>query len=241
MAVGRIHSFQSMGAVDGPGLRYVVFMQGCPLRCAYCHNPDTWEASGGTEYSAEEVCRKILRYRTYIEKNGGVTVSGGEPLLQGEFVGALFSLLQAEGIHTALDTSGIGTQEAVEAVLPYTDLVLCDIKFPTERLYQTHTGGSLERVKAFLKCVEERKIPFWVRHVVIKGLTDGDDSLEKITSLAHSFSMLEKIEFLPFRKLCMPKYEEMSIPFPLCHTLETTEQEMAVVYEKLHAFEKALL
>ena len=128
---GRVHSFQSLGAVDGPGLRFVVFMQGCPLRCAYCHNPDAWDATGGTLYTAEEVCCRVLRYRSYFGAEGGVTLSGGEALAQPDFAAALFRLLKAEGIHTALDTSGIGTLSAARRVLRYTDLVLCDIKFTT--------------------------------------------------------------------------------------------------------------
>ncbi len=134
---GRVNSVQSMGAVDGPGLRYVVFLQGCPLRCAYCHNPETWELTGGTPYTAEDLCKTILRYRPYFGENGGVTVSGGEPLLQPEFVAELFRRLHEHNIHTALDTAGAGDLSRAKQVLKHTDLVLCDIKFPTEAQYKS--------------------------------------------------------------------------------------------------------
>ena len=141
---GRVSSVQSMGAVDGPGLRYVVFLQGCPLRCAYCHNPETWDLTGGTPYTAEDLCKTILRYRPYFGENGGVTVSGGEPLLQPEFVAELFRRLHEHNIHTALDTAGAGDLSRAKQVLKHTDLVLCDIKFPTEAQYKAHCGGSLQ-------------------------------------------------------------------------------------------------
>lgn len=213
-AKGYIHSFQSMGAVDGPGVRCVVFVQGCPLRCVYCHNPDAWSWDGGTQTTALAQSQRVLRYRKYIA-NGGVTLSGGEPLSQPEFVAELFSRLRQEGIHTALDTSGVGTVEATAAVLAETDLVLCDIKFPTEALYRQYTGGSLEAVLAFLAQVEKKKVPLWIRHVVVPGLTDGADSLEAVGKLAQACPTLKKLELLPFRTMCLSKYEAMGIPFPL--------------------------
>lgn len=141
---GRVSSFQSLGAVDGPGIRFVVFLQGCPLRCIYCHNPETWDMQGGTEMTADEVFSKIRKYRNYFGKNGGVTVSGGEALLQIEFVEAIFSLCREAGIHTALDTSGTGCQddEKLENLLGLTDLVICDLKFVNEEDYVRNTGGS---------------------------------------------------------------------------------------------------
>lgn len=212
---GKINSFQSMGAVDGPGLRFVVFMQGCPLRCPYCHNPETWGSSDGESYSAEAVCKKILRYRPYFGASGGVTVSGGEPLLQAPFVAELFGLLQAEGIHTALDTSGAGELGAAEKVLAYTDLVLCDIKFPSEAAYRQLCGGSLQQTLSFMRLAEAKGIPLWVRHVVAPGLTDTPESIQKIQALAETFSNLEKIEWLPYKNICAPKYKNLGIPFPM--------------------------
>ena len=166
---GVIHSFQSMGAVDGPGLRYLVFLQGCPLRCVYCHNPDTWafDAPSALRVPAEQVVKQALRYRTYFKNGGGVTVSGGEALCQWEFVAELFERLHAEGIHTALDTSGIGGGLAGDGslrdcgarrVLEHTDLVICDIKFPTEELYREKCRGRLSEVLSFLKLTEEMNL-----------------------------------------------------------------------------------
>lgn len=212
---GRISAFQSMGAVDGPGVRCVVFMQGCPLRCVYCHNPETWEINGGEAAETEQLVRKILRYRSFINRGGGVTVSGGEPLMQAQFCRELFKRLKEEGIHTALDTSGIGNLEQAESVLEYTDLVLCDIKFTTEDDYKKYCGGSLRRVLDFLELVKKRNIPLWIRHVVVPGLTDTKQDAEAVRAIAANYPSLEKIEFLPFRKICMSKYESLGIDFPL--------------------------
>lgn len=212
---GRISSVQSMGAVDGPGLRYVVFMQGCPLRCKYCHNPETWPADGGTIRTAEELCATIQRYRTYFGENGGVTVSGGEPLMQAEFIAELFRLLHTQKIHTALDTSGAGNLSKAEIVLQHTDLVLCDLKFPTEEAYHENCGGSLHHTLDFLKLTEQMNIPVWIRHVVAPDLTDSPESLRAIKSLCAQFSNIEKIEWLPFKNICISKYENLGIKFPM--------------------------
>lgn len=212
---GRIHSIQSLGAVDGPGIRAVAFLQGCPLRCAYCHNPDTWDPAGGEAIEAAELARRLLRYRPYWGKEGGVTVTGGEPLFQPAFVEELFSILQAEGVHTALDTSCTGDLRAAERVLAHTSLVLADLKFLTEEEYRTYCRGSLARVEEFLRLTERMGVPLWVRHVVVPGLTDGEAHIRALGEKAASFSNLKRIELLPFRKLCLEKYEAMGIPFPL--------------------------
>lgn len=216
--IGRVSSVQSLGAVDGPGLRYVVFLQGCPLRCAYCHNPETWEMEGGETVAPQELVEKILRYRPYFGEQGGVTVSGGEPLLQPEFVAELFSLLRREGVHTALDTSGAGNLEQARLVLAHTDLVLADLKFPTEEGYRLHCGGSLVHTEAFLRLTEELGVPLWVRHVVVPGLTSAPESLRAVWEKAHSFRNLEKLEWLPFHNLCAEKYEAAGLAFPLGNT-----------------------
>ena len=181
---GRIHSFLSMGAVDGPGLRYVVFLQGCPLRCACCHNPDTWNAAGGTEYTVEDVLRRVRRCKPYIYESGGVTVTGGEPLAQPVFTAALLKALRAEGYHTALDTSGAGALAAAREVLAHTDLVLADLKFSSEEGYRAHTGGSLAHTLDFLALTQELGVPLWVRHVVIPGLTDGEAHIRALARMA---------------------------------------------------------
>ena len=241
---GRIHSFQSLGAVDGPGLRFVVFLQGCPLRCMYCHNPDTWNGTGGTEYTVDEVVSKILRYRTYFGKDGGVTVSGGEALLQIKFVTELFRALKAEEIHTCLDTSGLTragasaeassdrerdgvafaeTERRILDLLSVTDLVICDIKFTTEKDYLSHTKGSLSSVLKFLSLTQAAGVPLWVRHVVVPGFTDSEEEVRAMVALARQYDNLRKIELLPFRKLCITKYEQLGIPFPCADIPECDE------------------
>ena len=215
--VGRIHSFQSMGAVDGPGLRCVVFCQGCPARCAYCHNPDTWDFSGGEETSSEDLVKKILRYRAYLTK-GGVTVTGGEPLMQPDFVAELFRQLHEVGIHTALDTSGIGDPAGIDRVLAHTDLVLADVKFLSDEAYRRHCGITFSAVTDFLRRVREKQIPMWVRHVVVPGLNDRDEDIRALIEFVREYPNTEKIELLPFRTLCLEKYDAMSIPFPLRDT-----------------------
>lgn len=227
---GRIHSFQSLGAVDGPGLRCVVFLQGCTLRCAYCHNPDTWNPAGGTEFSVEEATEQILRYRPYFAENGGVTVSGGEPLLQWKFVAELFRRLHREGIHTALDTAGIGDPEGALEVLLNTDLVLCDLKFSCAADYLHYCRGNRDAVLRFLKQTEDLMVPLWIRHVVVPGLTDGEEDILKIADEAAQLTNLQRLELLPFRKLCLSKYQAMGLPFPLENCNECTEEKISVLY-----------
>ena len=215
---GRVHSLQSLGTVDGPGLRYVVFLQGCPLRCVYCHNPDTWDPAGGAVMDTEELVEKILRCRPYFGAEGGVTVSGGEPLLQAEFVTQLFARLKQEGVHTALDTSGAGDLGKAPALLEVTDLVLLDLKFPTEEGYRQHCRGSLGQTEAFAALVAEKQVPLWVRHVVVPGLNDTLEDMAAVRSWARRQPTLEKIEWLPFHNLCLEKYQQLGVPFPLADT-----------------------
>jgi pyruvate formate lyase activating enzyme len=232
---GNIHSFQSLGAVDGPGLRYVIFMQGCPLRCIYCHNPDTWKFSDGIEYDVNDIFKKILRYKPYFSNNGGVTVSGGEPLQQWEFISELFSLLHSQGIHTALDTSGIGKIKGAEKVLENTDIVLCDLKFSNKTDYFKYTAGNFDTVIEFLKLTELMHIPLWIRHVVVPTLTDNKENILKITSIAKQFSNLQKIELLPFKKLCLSKYQTLDINFPLKNYPECTNNKISELYEVINS------
>ena len=218
---GRIHSVMSMGGVDGPGIRCVVFLQGCPMRCAYCHNPDTWTPDGGEVLSAEEVAEKVLRYRTYFGDNGGLTVSGGEPLMQVEFVTGLFGLMREEGISTCLDTSGHGCAgEKLEALLAKTDITLCDIKFTDESAYKRYTKGSLEQVQGFLKVADAAGVRIWIRHVVVPGITDSRENIERLVRIAGQYRRVERIELLPFHKMCIPKYEALGLEFPLADVPE---------------------
>ena len=212
---GYIHSLQSMGTVDGPGVRFVVFMQGCPLRCGYCHNPDTWNMEDyEIEAAPEEVFEKICRFRNYFGEDGGVTVSGGEALMQSEFVTALFTPCRDARIHTCLDTSGCIWNEKTEGLLGVTDLVLLDVKMTSEEDYARYTGGSLGQTMFFLEQLEERRIPTWIRHVVVPGLNDGKEDRRRLERLLHGFTCIERTDMLPFRKLCKEKYEKLGIPFP---------------------------
>jgi len=224
-SIGYIHSFNSLGAVDGPGVRFIVFMQGCPYRCPYCHNPDTRAFSGGVPYSPSQVADKAARYRTYFGENGGVTVSGGEPLCQSEFVAELFKVLHSKGINTCLDTAGIKPDKNVKEVLSYTDTVLCDIKFPTEEAYLKRVGGSLESTLEFLKLCNKMGVRVIIRHVVVPTLTDTEESILKIKELLSDIEY-EEIELLPFRKLCTQKYKALGIEFPLKDIPECSKETL---------------
>lgn len=226
---GRVHSFQSMGAVDGPGLRYVVFFQGCPLRCAYCHNPDTWAFSGGQTVTVEQVLQKVRRCAPYLRNGGGATLTGGEPLAQPDFAAALLAALRAEGFHTALDTSCAAPLPAARAALEHTDLLLADLKFSTEADYRRYTGGSLAHTLEVLALAGEMGVPLWLRHVVVPGLTDGPEHAARFAALARALPTLQKVELLPFHKLCLHKYENLGIPFPLADTPPATEAHLAAL------------
>ncbi len=215
---GWIHSFESMGCADGPGVRFIAFFQGCPLRCAYCHNPDTWECKGNDLFTSQEIVDKALRFRPYFGGEGGITISGGEPLAQSKFLIELLKDCKIAGLHTAIDTSCSAGEADWTEVLKYTDLVIADLKFATEEGYQAHCGGSLQKVLRFLKMAEQAGVPLWIRHVVVPGLTDHD--LPEIIEIATRFKNLKRIELLPFRKLCKAKYENLGIPFPLKDTPE---------------------
>lgn len=210
---GRIAAFQSMGTVDGPGIRNVIFLQGCPLRCIYCHNPETWGQSGGSDTTVTELLHKIHGYKKYIKQNGGVTLSGGEPLLQAGFAAKLLKQLKENGYHTAIDTAGIGDLKGAEQVLRYCDLVICDLKFTNETDYDKYCGGSLESVLKFLRLSEAMQKKLWIRQVIVPGINDAEEQVRKLKEMAYGYTNLEKIELLPFRKLCAEKYQEAGIRF----------------------------
>ena len=217
--LGNIHSFESFGTVDGPGIRFVVFLQGCPMRCKYCHNPDTWDTSGGTKYTASEVADKALKYKSYISAGGGVTVTGGEPLWQLGFVTEFFKIIKNSGIHTALDTSGITfnkeTPEKYEELLKYTDLVLLDIKHINDEAHKELTGCSNANVLEFAKFVSERGVDMWIRHVLVEGITDSDEHLNALKDFISTLKTVKKIEVLPYHTMGVAKYEKLGIPYPL--------------------------
>lgn len=217
--IGRIHSFESFGTVDGPGVRFVSFMQGCPLRCLYCHNPDTWDIKRKCQYemTPEQLRDEALKYRSFI-KSGGITVSGGEPLMQAEFVAEYFRLCHEEGLHTALDTSGAIITDKVLNVLDNTDLVLLDIKTMDAELYPRLTGVNQNNNLAFLDILEERGINTWIRHVVVPEITDNDKWLHKIGNHVAHYNCVEKIEILPYHTLGTYKYEKLGEKYKLMDT-----------------------
>ena len=229
---GYIHSLQSLGTVDGPGVRAVVFAAGCPLRCKYCHNPDTWKMTDGTPTEASELAARISRLYPYI-KDGGVTFSGGEPLLQAEFFTVLAGLLKERGLHIALDTSGCVMNEAVVGLLDMVDLVLLDVKFTDECSYFRNTGGSFSQTVAFLDELERRGMPVWIRQVIVPGLNDTAEDIGRLSALLSGYTVIEKVELLPFRKLCLEKYDALGIEFPFRDTPEMGEAEIKSLYEYL--------
>lgn len=230
MITGRIHSFQSLGTVDGPGVRFVVFFQGCPLRCKCCHNPDTWDVSGGDIYTADEVLRKVLRYKDYFGADGGITLSGGEPLLQSEFAFEIFRLCRENGINTCLDTSGCMLTEDVKKLLSQTDRVLLDFKFTTDREYRENTGCSIKSTEEFLVYLNENGIPVTLRQVIIPTVNDNEENILKLRNIIKKYPVIDKTELLPFRKICSSKYENMKIEFPFGSLPEAD----AVTIERLY-------
>ena len=225
--LGRVHSIQSMGTLDGPGVRFVVFMQGCPLRCGCCHNPDTWDLDGGKEYSADELITRALRFREYFGEDGGITVSGGEPLLQTEFVKELFTLTHENGLNTCLDTSGCILNDKVRDLLTVCDRVLLDIKYTTDALYRENVGCSINTPLEFLDYLDQKGISTTLRQVIIPTKNDGDDNILALKSIARAHKVVDKVELLPFRKLCQIKYDNMGIKFPFSDIPEPTRELMA--------------
>ena len=228
---GRIHSFQSLGTVDGPGVRFVVFMQGCPLRCGCCHNPDTWDMKGGTEYSPEEIVSKAIRYKEYFADEGGITVSGGEPLLQAEFVSELFRLCRFEGINTCLDTSGNILNDNIKELLDYTDRVLLDIKYSNNEDYLKYAGCRLDNVLEFLGYLNKKNIPVTLRQVIIPTLNDNRENILFLKQLAEKYHCIDKTELLPFKKICKVKYDKLKIPF----AFESIPEPDASLMEQLNS------
>lgn len=231
--IGYIHSLQSLGTVDGPGVRAVVFASGCPLRCVYCHNPDTWKMTDGTPTEVGQISERIFRLYPYI-KDGGVTFSGGEPLLQAEFFSELSAVLKERGLHIALDTSGCVLNEGVLRLLELVDLVLLDVKFDDEASYLRNTGGSFSGTVAFLDELKARGIPTWIRRVIVPKLNDGKEDILRLRELISGYPNIEKVELLPFRKLCLEKYQSMGIDFPLLDTPEASEAKIRELYGYLN-------
>ncbi len=213
---GKIHSFESTSFVDGPGMRCVIFFQGCPLRCIYCHNPDSWDFYSGSNVSAEELIEKVLRYKPYFAgSGGGLTCSGGEPLFQPEFLLEILTLAKAAGLHTAIETSGFG-RGLYEEILAVTDLVLLDLKHVDEQGFADICGAdNLTQLRLFEQALNNSNARVWIRHVVIPGITDSAEHIRMIYQKADLFKNLEKVELLPYHTMGEMKYRALGIGYPL--------------------------
>lgn len=224
--LGYVHSIQSLGTLDGPGVRFVVFLQGCPLRCGCCHNPDTWECNTGTLYTPDEILNRAQRYREYFSNGGGITLSGGEPLLQADFAKEIFVRCHEAGIHTCLDTSGCVWNDFVDQLLDVTDRVLLDIKYTTEEKYRSFVGCGMDAPLAFLDKLSQKEIPTTLRQVIIPTLNDDDENAIQLREIARQHKNVDKIELLPFRKICQVKYDKMNLSFRFGEIPEPTKETM---------------
>ena len=224
----KVHSFESLGTVDGPGIRFVIFLQGCHLKCKYCHNRDTWDIGGGSYKSLEDIFNKILRYKPYFKSsNGGVTVTGGEPLLQVKFLIELFKKLKKEGIHTCIDTSGlVSLTEDVKEVLKLTDLVLLDIKHIDRKKCKELTGHGNEKELEFAKYLSENNIPIWIRQVIVPGITDEEEDIIKLRNFIKTLKTVKKVEFLPYHTAGKYKWAELGKKYELENIREATQEDI---------------
>lgn len=214
---GKIHSIETMGLVDGPGIRTVIFLKGCPLKCSYCHNPDTQNASGSKDYTVAELIQFVKRYKKYYDASGGgVTFSGGEPLLQGAFLIEAMTALKNEGIHVALDTSGYGDERYYKDVLALVDMLLLDIKHYDDLAHKKLVGKSMKGIHTFMSYLDNFKGKIWIRHVMVPGLTDSEKSMDHLFHHIEDYSkMIEKIEILPYHKLGVEKYHQLGFEDPM--------------------------
>ena len=228
LITGKIHSIESMGTLDGPGIRFVIFMQGCILKCKYCHNRDTWQTNSGKLMTSDELIEKILRCKPYFDvSDGGVTVSGGEPLLQAKFVTKLFKKLKELNIHTCIDTAGsLPISEEIEELLKYTDLVLLDIKHIDDKKSINLVGISNENNLKFAKYLSDNNIPVWIRQVLVPGYTDDKKDLKRLRDFLKTLKNVKKIEILPYHNLGEFKWEESGEEYPFKGVRQATEEDV---------------
>ncbi|MCH5185024.1 MAG: pyruvate formate lyase-activating protein [Oscillospiraceae bacterium] len=242
---GYVHSTESFGTVDGPGIRLVVFMQGCPMRCLYCHNPDTWEPNIGDKVSVEKILEDYESYRPFL-KDGGITVTGGEPLLQIDFVLELFKRAREREIHTCIDTSGITYNpdnkeygEKLDELMKYTNLVMLDIKHIDPEEHIKLTGQKNDRILEFAKYLDKKHIPLWIRHVVVPGITMNDEYLYKLGEFTGGLSNLKALDVIPYHDMGKAKYKNLGIPYPLGNTppadKEDAQKAKAVIMSGIKA------
>ncbi|WP_066720688.1 pyruvate formate-lyase-activating protein [Clostridium sp. Marseille-P299] len=225
---GRIHSTESFGTVDGPGIRFVVFTQGCPMRCLYCHNPDTWKYEGGTLREADDILKEYDSYKEFL-KGGGITVTGGEPLLQIKFIIDLFTKAKKKGIHTCIDTSGVtfrpdNTKE-IDELLEVTDLVLLDIKHIDDEEHKKLTGHSNKNIIEFARYLNKKEKPFWVRQVIVPGITDKEEYLVGLGKFLAELKYVKALDVLPYHTMGITKYEQLGMEYPLKGYESATKEE----------------
>jgi pyruvate formate lyase activating enzyme len=239
MTKGYIHSLESFGSVDGPGVRFVIFTSGCAMRCQFCHNPDTWNMKSGTPYTADELIQKALKYRAYWGSKGGITVSGGEPLLQIDFLTELFKKAKEEGIHTTLDTSGNPfTREEpffnkFRELMQYTDLILLDIKHIDEKQHEILTGQSNTNILELAGYLSEIKKPVWIRHVLVPERNDKDEYLDRLHDFISGLENVERVEVLPYHTLGTYKWKELGLKYPLEGIDPPTKERIKNAEQKL--------
>ena len=238
---GYVHSLESFGSVDGPGVRYVIFLTGCAMRCQFCHNPDTWNMQAGTLYTTDELLKTAMRYRTYWGEKGGITVSGGEPLLQIEFLTELFRKAKEQGIHTTVDTSGNPFTreepffEKMQELMKYTDLVMLDIKHIDDEKHKVLTGCTNENILDMAKYLDEIGKPVWIRHVLVPERSDEDVALEKLHEFIEELGNVEKVEVLPYHTLGAYKWKELGYEYPLEGIDPPTKERVEHAKQVLHA------
>ncbi|AUN15582.1 MAG: pyruvate formate-lyase-activating protein [Paraclostridium sordellii] len=237
MIKGRVHSIETFGTVDGPGIRFILFMQGCPLRCKYCHNRDTWDVKGGTEYTVDEIITEINKYSSYMKfSGGGLTVSGGEATLQPEFLKELFKKAKENNIHTCLDTSGFVDIDTIDPILDYTDLVLLDLKHMVPDKCKDLVGVSIEKTLKLAKHLSDRNIPVWIRHVLVPGVTDDRENLELMGKFISTLNNVDRVEILPYHTLGVHKWENMGFEYELKGVPDATKEDVQKAAKVLAEF-----
>lgn len=229
----KVHSYETFGTVDGPGIRFIIFLQGCHLKCKYCHNRDTWDINGGTYKTIDEIFEKIMKYKSYINaSNGGITVTGGEPLLQVKFVKELFIRLKKEEFHTCIDTSGIiAITDDVKETLKYTDLVLLDIKHIDDEKCKKLTGFSNKRELEFARYLSDNGNKIWIRQVVLPDITDNEEDIIKLREFIDTLKTVEKVEFLPYHSMGKYKWKNLGVEYELENLRDATIEDIRRVEE----------
>ena len=237
--IGRVHSIESFGTVDGPGIRMVIFLSGCPMRCLYCHNPDTWDPKGGSPMTAEEILDQYEQARPFYKK-GGITVSGGEPLRQLDFLTEFFALARAKGVHTALDTAGQPFRPddpaylaAFDRLMANTNLVILDLKEIDPERHRQLTGKDNANILAMARHISDLGIPLWIRHVLVPGLTDDEEGLRKTADFIRSLKTVQRVEVLPYHTLGLFKWQKLGIPYPLPDAVPPTAEQVKRAEELL--------